>query len=133
MDSGFLYALFDAEDDHYAAVHAVREMDDSKVLIPDVVLVEATFLARRSGRIQPVLNFLETVIISDFELIALTRDDIIRARAIMADYRASFFDFVDCCVMALAERHKITRIYTIDWRDFRIFRPKHCEYLDILP
>jgi hypothetical protein len=35
--------------------------------------------------------------------------------------------------MAQAERLNIARIATFDRRDFSVFRPKHCEYLELLP
>jgi uncharacterized protein len=133
IDSGFLYALFDADDRYHIAVQAVRQLDDTKALVPDVILVEATFLARSDGKIESVLELLDAFNATDFELVALTRDDVRRARDIMADYPEARLDFVDCCIMAMAERLNITRIYTIDPRDYYIFRPKHCEYLDILP
>ena len=51
----------------------------------------------------------------------------------MAKYADARFDFVDCCIMALVERLDITQICTFDRRDFGIFRPAHCEYLELLP
>ena len=59
--------------------------------------------------------------------------DLQRARAIMAAYPEADLDFVDCCLMALSERLKITQICTFDRRDFSIFRPQHCDYLELLP
>jgi hypothetical protein len=41
-------------------------------------------------------------------------------------------DFVDASIVALAERLSIQRILTIDKKDFRIIRPKHCAYFEIL-
>ncbi len=35
--------------------------------------------------------------------------------------------------MASAERLSVTRIATFVRRDFSIFRPRHCDYLDLLP
>ena len=35
--------------------------------------------------------------------------------------------------MTIAERLGVTRIATFDRRDFSIFRPRHCDYLDLLP
>jgi predicted nucleic acid-binding protein len=43
------------------------------------------------------------------------------------------FDLADCCIMALSERLNITYISTLDRRDFSIFRPRHCDYLTLLP
>jgi uncharacterized protein len=35
--------------------------------------------------------------------------------------------------IAIAERLNITTVLTIDQRDFRLFRPKHCESFKLLP
>lgn len=51
----------------------------------------------------------------------------------MRKYRDAELDFVDCCLTALAERLNITRICTFDRRDFSIIRPKHTDYLELLP
>lgn len=36
-------------------------------------------------------------------------------------------------IMALTERLGITQVYTFDRRDFSIFRPAHCDFLQLLP
>jgi predicted nucleic acid-binding protein len=59
--------------------------------------------------------------------------DVTRAGEITAQYASAHFDFVDCCIMALAERLNITQVCTFDQRDFTIFRPTHCDYLELLP
>jgi len=51
----------------------------------------------------------------------------------MDEYSDAQFDFVDVSIMALAERLHITRICSLDRRDFSIFRPSHCDYLELLP
>ncbi len=43
------------------------------------------------------------------------------------------FDYTDAAIMALSERLQITKVCTFDRRDFGIFRPKHCDYLELLP
>ena len=45
----------------------------------------------------------------------------------------SKIDFMDCAVVAVAERLNISRILTVDQRDFRILRPKHIPAFEILP
>lgn len=35
--------------------------------------------------------------------------------------------------MAIAERFQSALILTLDQRDFRLFRPKHCESFELLP
>jgi predicted nucleic acid-binding protein len=51
----------------------------------------------------------------------------------MGQYWTARLDFVDCCLMAMAERLNITKVCTFDRRDFNIFDPKHCDALEFLP
>jgi predicted nucleic acid-binding protein len=70
---------------------------------------------------------------SRFSIIALTEEDLDRTAQILDDYSDSNLDFVDATVMAIAERYKIAQVLTLDQRDFRLFRPRHCESFEILP
>ncbi len=51
----------------------------------------------------------------------------------MNQYADAEFNFTDTAIMAQAERLNINRIATFDRRDFSVFRPTHCEYLELLP
>jgi predicted nucleic acid-binding protein len=59
--------------------------------------------------------------------------DVMRVAEILEDYGDTRIDFVDATVMAVAERYGITKILTLDQRDFRLFRPKDCDSFEILP
>ena len=133
IDSGFLYALFDHDDRYHQAVLEVQESETAQGLVPDIVLVETTFLARRAGGVPAMVRFLADFEATDFHLIPLTRPDLGRAREILDTYASARLDFVDACLMALSERLDIRRVCTIDSTDFRIFRPQHCDHLEILP
>ncbi len=68
-----------------------------------------------------------------FKIIELIEQDMTRMQAIMEQYGDAQFDFTDTALMALSERLNITKAYTFDRRDFSIFRPSHCDYLELLP
>jgi predicted nucleic acid-binding protein len=51
----------------------------------------------------------------------------------MVTYADAEMDLVDCCIMAMSEWLNIEEIATFDRRDFGMFRPKHCDYLTLLP
>ena len=70
---------------------------------------------------------------SRMQLEPITMPDLRRASEIMEAYANARFDFVDCCIMALAERLTITQICTFDHRDFSIFKPTHCDFLELMP
>lgn len=80
-----------------------------------------------------VIKCLDGLIAARIPLELILSNDLKRIRDITAKYSDARFDFVDTCVMALSERLNITKICTFDHRDFSIFRPTHCEYLELLP
>ncbi len=133
LDSSYMVALYDSRDKyHRAAINFANESDDI-TLLPEVALTEIAFLLRRNGGNLALQFFLEDLQEEETTLESLNLIDIKRARQISIEYASANFDFVDCCLMALSERLNITRVCTFDRRDFSIFHPKHCEYLELLP
>jgi len=131
-DSSFLIALYNKDDPLHKRATTGIDLD-SDILVPQATLVEVTYLlAERSG-VSTSVFFLSQILESQIPLVPLELADVTRARDIMATYADNSFDFVDCCVMALSERLNVTKIYTFDRRDFHVFRPIHCAYLELLP
>lgn len=133
IDSSFLYALYNQGEEKHEVVRAVAELYSGKFLIPYVILTEVAFLFRRQGGTPAVSRLLQELAKDDFAYEVILRTDLLRAQDIIDTYLSARFDFVDCCIMALAERLNITQVGTLDQRDFTLFRPTHCEYLEILP
>ena len=63
----------------------------------------------------------------------MTATDLERVNQILEQYADSQLDFVDAVIVAISERLRITRVLTLDRRDFSIMRPRHCDYFEILP
>ncbi len=133
LDSGFLYALYDRDETHNMEAIAVAELYSARFVLPYVVLTEAAYLFRRAGGTPAVVSFLDALIEANYQYEIASPTDLMRARDIMARYTDSRLDFVDCCIMALSERLKVTQICTFDQRDFQIFRPTHTHHLELLP
>jgi predicted nucleic acid-binding protein len=133
VDSSFLIALYDKEADVYEAIVEIAELYRSRFLIPQVVLTEAVYLMKRESGIRGAVRFLEEFNRSEPALQEVTVPDLRRVKEIMQQYASANLDFVDSCILALAERLKVTQVCTFDRRDFTIFRPKHVSHLEILP
>jgi predicted nucleic acid-binding protein len=133
IDTGFLIALNDLKDPFRDKAIAFAKTDTSKRLVPDVVLTEVTYLLKRHIGHHAVLTFLRAFAESPMELEAITKDDLKRASAIMTKYGDAKLDFVDCCIMALAERLEVASICTFDRRDFVIYRLPSGQALELLP
>ena len=78
-------------------------------------------------------QFLESLDTFAYELVVPEIGDYLRSAEILRKYNDQNFDFVDACIVAMAERLNITTILTVDRRHFSIFRPSHCESFELLP
>ncbi|RMF77394.1 MAG: PIN domain-containing protein [Chloroflexi bacterium] len=132
-DSSFIYALYNTKDSYHRQAMEFSEQYTGRVIIPDVILPEVSYLLVRDLGYHGVQEFLGKFKEVGHSLEPLANSDLIRVHEISVEYSSAEFDIVDCCIMALAERLYITKIATFDRRDFSIFRPHHCDYLELLP
>lgn len=133
LDTSFLFALADQGDRNHGRVLAVAQTINEPLILPAVVLPEVFYLiASRLGH-QAMRRFLANLAASDTQLESLTLTDLERVNQILEEYADSRLDFVDAAIIVIAERIGVTRILTLDRRDFSVIRPRHCEYFEILP
>lgn len=123
-DTGALYALYDADDLHHAAVRQVVEGERGPIILPVVFLAELDYLLREFLGVEAELDFLERIARGAYTLEPFTAEDLARARELIATYRALDIGLADAAVIATAEHLKIPRILTVDERDFRAIRPR---------
>lgn len=120
LDSGFLYALFDEDDRYHPAVREVARSEGAAAIVPNVTLVEVMFLVRRAGGVPAARRFLDYFGQAGFQLEALQMGDLKRVGELTTQYADARLDFVDTCIVAMAERLDIRRVGTVDRRDFLI-------------
>ncbi|MBA3872913.1 MAG: PIN domain-containing protein [Anaerolineae bacterium] len=131
-DSGFIVALENTHDRyHLSCLNILRR--EREIYLPQSVLNEVCFLLTKSGGNWVVAQFLQQLPVSKFILISLSQYDLDRAAELLIKYADTRVDFVDASVTAIAERLNITRILTVDRRDFDILRPAHIDHFEILP
>lgn len=131
-DTGFIVALLNQSDARHQDVAPIYIQQQS-ILFPQTVLAEVAYLLGRDAGTSTVVAFLKGLSQSRFHIIALTETDLNRIAEILSQYADSRIDFVDASVMAVAERYGITTVLTLDQRDFRLFRPQHCQSFELLP
>ncbi|AFY35074.1 type II toxin-antitoxin system VapC family toxin [Calothrix sp. PCC 7507] len=131
-DTGFVVALLNRSDGMHNNVTTIYTQQ-KQILLPQTVLAEVAYLVGRNASILTVVAFLQGLSASRFSLVALTDQDVKRVAQILDEYADSRIDFVDASVMAIAERYDIKKIFTLDQRDFRLFRPQHCDSFEVLP
>lgn len=133
VDSSFLIALYDKDSNQHEVMKEIAQLYSGQFLVPQVVLTEVVYLLKREAGVQGAVHFLNSFTQSQPDLQDIIIEDLERVQKIMQQYADAKLDFVDCCIMALSERLNITEVCTLDQRDFSIFRPRHCDYLEILP
>ena len=134
VDTSFLYTLNDLADRNRGkALKFVADRKDDVFVIPQVVLTETAYMLVTHVNERALMNFWDSLSSPRIQLEPVTKSDLVRAKAIRLQYADAHLDFVDCCIMALAERLNISQICTFDRRDFSVFKPSHAEYLELLP
>jgi predicted nucleic acid-binding protein len=133
VDSGAIYALYDADDAHHARVRAAVEREPGPLIAPSALLAEADYLLRELLGIDAELHFIDDLKSGFFTLVQIADADLDRCRAIIDHYRDSNPGLVDAVVMATAERLGINRILTVDERHFRMVRSSKGSPFVLLP
>lgn len=67
------------------------------------------------------------------KLLLLTEEDVPRIRDLMHKYRDLPMHLADAALVRVAERERISRVFTIDRRDFAVYRPSRIGRFQIVP
>ncbi|MBK8032004.1 MAG: PIN domain-containing protein [Chloroflexi bacterium] len=103
------------------------------IYLPQTTLAEiGYFLTKRYGNLTASF-FLARFPNTRYRLIPLADEDVARTAEILQKYADTRVDFVDATIAAVAERLNITRVLTLDRRDFSLIRPKHIQQFELLP
>jgi predicted nucleic acid-binding protein len=120
VDTGPLVAVLSREDQyHTPCVNALREMS-GPLLSCWPVITEAAWLLRKSPR--AVQQLLRSIDGSFLELLPLAGAEAEAIAAWMKRYEDIHPQLADATLVYLAGREKIETIFTLDQRDFSIYR-----------
>lgn len=131
VDAGPLIAWIHADDQHHErCVAALRELTEPLGTVWPV-LTEAMYLLSFSWKAQETLwEMLERGVVV---LLPLDSREVSRMRELMKKYKDLPMDLADAALVAVAEREKIRRIFTLDRRDFEVYRPAKLGRFILLP
>lgn len=134
IDTSFLLAAMYARDKNHAQARTAQHalLGQERIIVEPVVQ-ELFYMSVIRTDYQRAVREFERLQSVAFEIVALSIDDRKRMTEIMRQYESAAFDYADTAIMAVAERLKIEQVYTFDERDFRIFRPRHCDFLELRP
>ena len=124
-------ALIHADDRHHAACRDALERIREPLATVWPVITEATYLLDFSAQAQEALwRLLERDAV---RILRLDAGDVPRLRELMRKYRDLPMDLADAALVRAAERERISRVFTIDRRDFEVYRPRGIRRFTILP
>jgi predicted nucleic acid-binding protein len=118
--------------DHERCAPLLQPQPERRV-VPAPVLVELDHLLSRELGANAFPALLDTIRAGELDVEDLTADDYERAAELMRTYADLEVGFVDCAVLAIAERLGEPKLATLDHRHFGTMRPAHVEALELLP
>ena len=104
----------------------------NRLFYPFLLLPKLHLLARDINN-EAAADFVASLAATELTLETPHQEDYSRSAEILRQYSDAKLDFVDTLIVAIAERLNITRVLTLDRRDFQLIRPKHCSGFEILP
>lgn len=132
IDTGIFVAAADRDEPHHAiCASLLRTRTDLAVtatVIPEAAwLIEARLGPAAEARLLTLVTSARFTIIDPIDI------DYQRAIELIGTYTDLGLGFVDASIIAIAERHKMTQIATLNHRDFAVVRPAHCDTLELVP
>jgi len=129
-DTGPLVALFDPGEAEHRRCRTCLEDFQGRLVTTWPVLTEAFyFLSTRPMR-RKLWDFVER---GGLAVADLAAGDVPRLGALMEKYASLPMSLADASLVVVGERLGLTRVFTLDLRDFRVYRPRHAESFEIMP
>ena len=131
VDAGPLYAAADTDDRDHLACCAALSREDLRLVVPALVVAEAThFVGRRLGATAES-RFLRGI--GELDVEGPASEDFSRMAELVAEYADFPLGGTDAAVVALAERLDAAVIVTLDRRHFAAVVPRHRGAFELLP
>lgn len=133
VDAGALYAQADADEPRHAAVAGVLRQEQEALVTSELAVAEADYLIL--DRLGPAveLAFIDDLASGTYVVECLTRDELGKAREVVARYKDLRLGLAGASLIVLAKRYGSRRILTFDQRAFRTVSPLQGGMFIILP
>ena len=131
LDTGPIVAFFDASDDYHKACIELLKGINEPLITTWPVLTEAFYLLGFSWRAQD--NLWEFIVRGGVEVLSMDDKQQARCRQLMKKYSDLPMDLADGSLVVLAESKKVKKIFTLDHKDFKIYKPARIKSFTLLP
>ena len=131
VDTGPIVAIFSPRDQyHRVCIEALRDMPGPLFTCWPVITEAAWLLRQSSEAVQKLLHSMDGGFL---ELLPLASEDAAPLASTMKKYRDLKIQLADAALVHLATRDGLHTIFTLDQRDFRVYRLPRGRPFDILP
>jgi predicted nucleic acid-binding protein len=120
VDAGPLVALVDSDDQHHGACVGALQQVREPLGTAWPPLVEAMYLLADLPRAQEAVW--DMLVRGTVQLLRLDVADVPRIRELMRKYADRPMDIADAALVRVAEREGIRKIFTVDRKDFEVYR-----------
>lgn len=131
LDTGPIVALFDSSDAYHDLCVEVLKGISQPLITTWPVLTEAFYLLGFSWKAQD--NLWEFIMRGGIEILSLDEKMHARCRELMKKYQDLPMDLADGALIVLAEYREINEVFTLDHKDFKIYRTHKRKKLKLLP
>jgi predicted nucleic acid-binding protein len=130
-DTGPIVAILSRRDQyHRTCVEALRDLPGPLFTCWPVITEAAWLLRRDSNAVQQMLDSLNNGFL---ELLPLTTSDAKPIRSVLKKYRDIRIQLADAALVHLAVRDGLDTIFTLDQRDFSVYRLPRGRVLRLIP
>jgi predicted nucleic acid-binding protein len=131
VDTGPLVAILDDQDEHHRACVQALAVLDGPLYTCWPVITEAAWLLRHSpGAVRRLLESINTPFV---ELFSLAGPEARPIAELVEKYKSIRPQLADAALVYLAGRERIDTIFTLDRRDFSIYRTSRGRSFHVLP
>ncbi len=131
IDTGPIIAIFDKDDDYHQSCIEILKKIREPLITTWPVLTEAFYLLNFSWRVQDDLwEFIQR---GGVQIEPFRESLYSRGRELMKKYHDLPMDLADATLVATGEELSITTVFTLDHKDFRLYKPKHRKRFALLP
>ncbi len=131
LDTGPIVAFFDSSDGYHEICVDLLKRVKEPLVTSWPVLTESFYLLGFSWKAQD--NLWEFILRGGVEVLSLDDNQQGRCRVMMEKYADLPMDLADGTLVVLAESKKVKKVFTLDHKDFQIYRPSHTKRFTLLP
>ena len=133
LDSGFLFASLNTSEAEHQPTIRVLENIREPIVLPVPAITEVAYLLARDINNEAAADFIDSLAASELTVETPHEERLLALRRDPSPVCRCQGRFRRCLIVAIAERLNITRILTLDRRDFQMIRPKHCSSFELFP